>query len=121
MRELSEMVAAEGFSRGTIVANSNFLGAHLALRFPEARVISLDAGYYQPPHRAPAGECLLVWNADHGLQPPPQLRDYVVHTLGTPLPVDATTQVLTAPLYGSDKQVYRLAQLRFTPSAGECR
>lgn len=118
MHEIADDVARLGFARGTIVADNNFIGAHLLRRFPQSRVLVAHSPEYQPPLAGVAvGQCLAVWEGQADAMPDPMAR-----LLRDDLGVDISRGergVLERPMHGGDRR-YRLAYL-LLPGQGDCR
>ena len=120
--ELARLVAAQGFSGGTIVAGDEHIAGNFRLVFPEARVATPIYDYYVPPGPAPdaQGQCLVIWNARDGEAMPRSLTLFLEAAFGATVPDSATRQSVAAPYrYG----VKRLLSLDFVllPGTGQCR
>jgi 4-amino-4-deoxy-L-arabinose transferase-like glycosyltransferase len=118
----AEEIGRAGFSTGTVVVGMGALAGSLRLRFPEARVLSLEHPYYRPPARE-AGRCLVAWEeretADARRMPGP-LRQFAEAVLEIPLPADEPGQLFQAPYRHETGRVRRIHYV-LVPAAGACR
>jgi lipopolysaccharide core galacturonosyltransferase RgtB len=116
-RQLSEA----GFSQGTIVAETTFIGGNLRLVFPTSRVVTpeiLSGLRVNPRH---AGQCVVVWDGDHRQPLPPPLRLFLEETLQVRPLSDQAPHYIESPLKHSHQQVFRIGFLLFPDGLGDCR
>jgi 4-amino-4-deoxy-L-arabinose transferase-like glycosyltransferase len=116
---LAGQLADAGFTGGTIVAGPGPLAGSLRLRFPAARVLSLEHPQYRPPARG-TGQCLVVWERGGPENVPEALRAFLASALDAPLAGDEPVAVLSASYRHSDAPPRRLPYL-LLPGRGGCR
>lgn len=116
-------LAGSGFKGGTIVAGPGALGGNLRLRFPDARVISLENPYYVPPRPVDAadGQCLVAWERDGLAAVPPDLRDFLAAALDVRLTGQEPVRVAEASYRHAPDHLRRVAYLLFPQGAAHCR
>jgi lipopolysaccharide core galacturonosyltransferase RgtB len=116
-RQLSEA----GFSQGTIVAETTFIGGNLRLAFPTSRVVTPDILTGLRVHPRHAGQCVVVWDGDRRQPLPPPLRLFLEETLHARPIGDQAPHYIEAPLQHSHQQVFRVGFLSFPDGLGDCR
>ena len=61
---LADRLEGMGFAGGTLLAGDEHIAGNMRTHFPQARVVALNYGYYDPPQRgtgADDSQCLVVW------------------------------------------------------------
>jgi 4-amino-4-deoxy-L-arabinose transferase-like glycosyltransferase len=116
---LAGRLADAGFTGGTIVVGPGAVAGSLRLRFPAARVLSLEHPQYRPAAHG-SGQCLVVWERGGADEVPPALRAFLAEALDAPLTGNAPVAVLDAPHRHSDAPPQRLFYL-LAPGRGGCR
>ena len=116
---LAGQLADAGFSGGTVVAGPGALAGSLRLRFPAARVLSLEHPQYRPAARG-SGQCLVVWERGGADEVPLALRAFLAEALDAPLAGNDPVAVVSAPYRHSDAPPRRLFYL-LAPGRGACR
>ena len=123
---LATQLRAAGFAgSGTILAEGLHVGGNLRAAFPEARVV--DPAY--PLSIWPAvggdGQCLLLWQArdDPAMSEAARgrLLAYLAGNLGAETDAPHRDGVASAPMFGSETRLYRLAYRLYEDSVGDCR
>jgi 4-amino-4-deoxy-L-arabinose transferase-like glycosyltransferase len=110
-----------GFRQGTIVAETTFIGGNLRLLFPTSRVVTPDIRAGLRVHPQPTGQCLVVWDGDHGQPVPLPLRRFLEETLHAPSLSDYVPHYIEAQLQHSRQQVYRIGFWLVPDGLGDCR
>ncbi len=118
---LAEEVRAAGFAGGTIVAENRIIGGNLRLHFPDARVLTADLAYLQPPARREPGQCLVVWNRVRSDETPAALERFLRIRLEARVLDGYEPGQARARLPGRAAPVYELAFMRFPRGIGTCR
>jgi lipopolysaccharide core galacturonosyltransferase RgtB len=110
-----------GFSQGTIVAETTFIGGNLRLLFPTSRVLTPDIRAGLRVHSQPTGQCLVVWESDDRQPLPPSLRRFLEETLHAWSLSDHAPHYIDARLQHSYQQVFRIGFWLFADGLGDCR
>ena len=121
---LADGLAELGFAGGTVLAGDEHIAGNLRTHFPDARVVALNYGYYDPPQRPDraAGQCLVVWRSGAregtAVIPPAALAYAGV----TGLPEGALVQAFRLPkLRASGPEASSRFAAVLMPAAGRCR
>ena len=124
---LAAQIEAAGFSRGTLVVDTHFVGGNLrATLGPDVRVVQADYPLDIFPPPTGDGDCLAVWRDLGGNAAVADLPDAIAATLLDTLAVGAgalaaaTPGRAAAPMLQADHRVYALATLRIPGGAGGC-
>jgi 4-amino-4-deoxy-L-arabinose transferase-like glycosyltransferase len=110
-----------GFRKGTIVAETTFIGGNLRLVFPTSRVVTpevLSGLRVNPQH---TGQCLVVWDGDDRQPLSPPLRLFLEETLHAQPLSNQAPHYIDAQLKRSHQQVFRIGFLLFPNGLGDCR
>jgi lipopolysaccharide core galacturonosyltransferase RgtB len=119
--EVADQLREAGFRKGTIVAETTFIGGNLRLAFPTSRVVTPEV---RPATRADPqdpGQCLVVWNGDDRPPLPPPLRLFLEETLRAQPSSDQAPHYIDARIKRSHQQVFRIGFLLFPDGLGNCR
>ena len=117
---LADRLAQAGFGDGTIVAGPGPLVGSLRLRFPRARVLTIEHPQYIPP-RAEMGQCLVVWERGDPARVPPKLARFLATALGV-RPLDPSqVRVVEAPYHLAPGYVHRIGFVLVPGGIGACR
>jgi dolichyl-phosphate-mannose-protein mannosyltransferase len=110
-----------GFSQGTIVAETTFIGGNLRLVHPTSRVVTPDILVGLRVHPQPTGQCLVVWDGEHGQPMPQPLRRFLEETLHTGSLSDQAPHYIEAQLQHAQQQAFRVGFLLVPDGLGDCR
>jgi hypothetical protein len=117
---LADRLAQAGFGDGTIVAGPGSLVGSLRLRFPRARVLTLEHPQYVPP-REGEGQCLVVWERGDPARVPPKLARFLKTALGV-RPFDPSeVRVAEAPYRLAPGYIRRIGFVLVPGGVGACR
>lgn len=107
-----------------MLAGDEHIAGNLRTHFPDARVVALNYGYYDPPQQPDraAGQCLVVWRSGAregtAVIPPAALAYAGV----TGLPEGALVQAFRLPkLRASGPEASSRFAAVLMPAAGRCR
>lgn len=117
---LAALLAAEGWSSGTLIAGDEFAAAQIRTLLPDLRVYTEAYPFFEPAGEAApgAGRCLLLW-------PDPPARDHAAfvalaeRVTGQAWPA-AAPRVVSLPAPGDPAYDWRWNLLELPP-AGACR
>jgi lipopolysaccharide core galacturonosyltransferase RgtB len=119
--EMARQLREVGFRQGTIVAETTFIGGNLRLMFPTSRVVTPEVTTgLQVGHRE-AGQCLVVWDGNHGEPLPIPLQRFLEEFLHAQPLSDRAARYIEARLKRSRQRVSRLGFLLFPAGLEECR
>jgi hypothetical protein len=111
-----------GFSQGTIVAETTFIGGNLRLVFPASRVVTPDIRAGLRVHPQPTGQCLVVWESNDRQPLPPSLRRFLEETLHAwPLSHHVPHYIDAQLQHSSHQQIFRIGFWLFPDGLGDCR
>jgi hypothetical protein len=119
--EVAQQLREAGFRKGTIVAETTFIGGNLRLEFSTSRVLTPGARSAVQAAPQEPGQCLVVWHSDDRLPLPPLLRPFLEETLHARLPSDQAPRYIDARLKRSHQRVFRIGFLLFPDGLGNCR
>jgi MFS family permease len=116
---LTQSLHRLGFERGTVVADHYNLAGNLRLAFPSARIYAANYDVPQPP-AAPAGQCVLAWNARNAGD---ALPTFIVEFLSARglQPPRGTPSFVEAPLRRSPDRMDRFGYWVVDGANGDCR
>jgi 4-amino-4-deoxy-L-arabinose transferase-like glycosyltransferase len=118
---VAQQLRAAGFSQGTIVADTTFIGGNLRLVFPNARVVTPDIHVGLRVRPQPTGQCLVVWDGEHRQPLPPPLRRFLAESLHVSALNDREPHYIDAHLQRSQHQVFSLGFGLLPHGLGDCR
>ena len=110
-----------GFSQGTIVAETTFIGGNLRLAFPTSRVLTPEILAGLRVHPQPTGQCLVVWDGDDRRPFPPPLRRFLEETLHAWPLSDQAPHSIETQFQHSHQQLFRIGFWLFPDGLGDCR
>ena len=119
--EVARQLREAGFRKGTIVAETTFIGGNLRLVFPTSRVLTPDVRSAMHVDPQDPGQCLVVWDGDDRPPLPPPLRPFLEETLHAQPSSDQAPHYINARLKRSHQQVFRIGFLLFPDGLGNCR
>lgn len=127
---LAQKLSDIGFEGGTILAGNEHIAGNLRTHFPNARVVALNYGYYDPPIRdaedkpEEAGQCLVVWGSTARAGTAVIPSSALAYAEISGLPEAASVAAFRLP-YGHDfkQDDYKVAQFAavLMPGVGRCR
>jgi hypothetical protein len=123
---LAAELRAAGFTgSGTILAGGFHIGGNMRVAFPAARVV--DPAYPQSTWPSPRdkGGCLLLWQEHDdpamSVAVPRDLLAYLADKLDGEVDAPHRNGVASAPMFGSETRLYRLAYRLYEDALGDCR
>jgi lipopolysaccharide core galacturonosyltransferase RgtB len=119
--EVARQLREAGFRKGTIVAETTFIGGNLRLMFPTSRVVTPEAVSGRHVNRQEHAQCLVVWNGTNAEPLPTPLRRFWEGSLRAQPPSDRAPHYIEARLKRSDRRVFRIGFLLFPAGLGDCR
>jgi hypothetical protein len=119
--EVARQLREAGFRKGTIVAETTFIGGNLRLVFPTSRVVTPEVRSVMHVDPQAAGQCLVIWHGDDRPPLPPPLRPFLEETLHAQPPSDPAPRYIDARLKHSHQQAFRIGFLLFPDGLGDCR
>jgi lipopolysaccharide core galacturonosyltransferase RgtB len=119
--EVARQLREAGFRKGTIVAETTFIGGNLRLVFPTSRVVTPKVRSAMRVDPQAAGQCLVVWDGDDRPPLPPPLSPFLEETLHAQPSSDQAPRYIDARLKRSHQQVFRIGFLLFPDGLGNCR
>jgi hypothetical protein len=118
--QLAQELRAMGFTQGTIVTDSVFLGGNLPLAFTASRVLTLAlpvGGQLQPHHTE---QCLIAWESRDRDPLPKHVRRCAEKTLLIWFREAPAPRYLEVPLGPAGRQTFQLGVLLSTAGLGDC-
>jgi lipopolysaccharide core galacturonosyltransferase RgtB len=119
--EVARQLTEAGFRKGTIVAETTFIGGNLRLMFPTSRMVTPEVRSAMHVDPQASGQCLVVWDGDNRPPLPPPLRLFLEGTLHAPPSSDQAPRYIDARLKRGHEQAFRLGFLLFPDGLGNCR
>lgn len=117
---LAERIQADGFERGIILADTDYLAGNLLLHFPTSRVISVKKSPNGIPPEFADNQCLIVWRGDSEALPP-AVRARARRTLSLDEPPLVRTGWIDAGLVNAEHRRVAFSFALIEEPAGRCR
>jgi lipopolysaccharide core galacturonosyltransferase RgtB len=120
---VAQKLRADGFARGTILADDHHVGGNLRTYFPDAPMYSLKFPDFVPPRRTPGnGQCVALWDAAaEGDELPDDITDFLKIRLGGDIDPMPPTRIIELPYRGSTTRMLKLGYVLFPNGTGKCR
>jgi Dolichyl-phosphate-mannose-protein mannosyltransferase len=119
--DIARQLREAGFGRGTIVAETTFIGGNFRLMFPTSHVVTPEVTTGLQVGQRVDGQCLVVWDGNDGEPLPIPLQEFLAEFLHAQPPSDRAPHYIEARLKRSHQRVFRLGFLLFPAGLGECR
>jgi hypothetical protein len=117
---LAERISETGFRNGTIFSEDEYISGNLRLRFPRARIITMQYPFYVPPLSNDAAQCLVVWNTKRSEPIPAMMVEFMKTRLEYNLAGSEPIRYVTAENRMNHRRL-RLGYLFLPDGAGKCR